>query len=527
MNPAACSWWIHSSYGSRVNRAWGVVAAQTLSCRTFNFELQAGRDRRSHRAVASRNAHSFELSQARPLLEFEHGPAHVLVQALCAAADVRGCGGGGPPASPLALPRFSGRQEDSGTDRADERGGPAGVPCFPTRWPAPRICPAKSRFPITHWCGKTIRDCLEERDGCRHARGGIAALGNRPGFGSLARDLTEPSPLALEALKRASPMPIWTTPPLEERRTQAVMARRWIDAGRGGRHRAAGPGSRRQGSGPRHGPDAATGDELCDALSWLTFLSDSEVSKNHEWPRLIGGAHRTGAGKCVSRPPGHRKLWVNTDQRGLFEPQNAVLGRGIGGHHSRAARGAGAGNGRAAWRAPGSVDASAAPWRLAAPRDRRFLRWRGRFTSDAAGEEWCERRLAGAHPSLQPSSGCALKSNRCRHGTFCAFLFDWQRVLPEARLAGVGCGGRPCWRNSRASRRRRAGGESDILPAPNRGIRSALAGRALPRRPLRLGAACRARRGDQDLAAGPIRTTPITLLARRNAKVWSELGQPT
>src|SRR5439155_21246958 len=34
------------------------------------------------------------------------------------------------------------------------------------------------------------------------------------------------------------------------------------------------------------------------------------------------------------------------------------------------------------------------------------------------------------------------------------------------------------------------------------------------------------RRSDQDLSAGPVRATPITLLARRNAKVWSGLGQP-
>ena len=45
----------------------------------------------------------------------------------------------------------------------------------------------------------------------------------------MARDLTEPSPLALEALN-ARPYAYLDDAPLEERRTQAVMSRRWIDA---------------------------------------------------------------------------------------------------------------------------------------------------------------------------------------------------------------------------------------------------------------------------------------------------------
>ena len=44
----------------------------------------------------------------------------------------------------------------------------------------------------------------------------------------VARDLTEPSPLALEALT-ARPYAYLDDAPLEERRTQAVMSRRWID----------------------------------------------------------------------------------------------------------------------------------------------------------------------------------------------------------------------------------------------------------------------------------------------------------
>ncbi len=43
----------------------------------------------------------------------------------------------------------------------------------------------------------------------------------------VARDLTEPSPLALEVLS-ARPYAYLDDAPLEERRTQAVMGRRWL-----------------------------------------------------------------------------------------------------------------------------------------------------------------------------------------------------------------------------------------------------------------------------------------------------------
>ena len=44
----------------------------------------------------------------------------------------------------------------------------------------------------------------------------------------VTRDLTEPSPLALEVLS-ARPYAYLDDAPLEERRTQAVIGRRWLD----------------------------------------------------------------------------------------------------------------------------------------------------------------------------------------------------------------------------------------------------------------------------------------------------------
>ena len=74
---------------------------------------------------------------------------------------------------------------------------------------------------------QTIADCLERGDG--HRRPGAAArpASSRATIRVVARDLTEPSPLALEVLS-ARPYAYLDDAPLEERRTQAVMGRRWL-----------------------------------------------------------------------------------------------------------------------------------------------------------------------------------------------------------------------------------------------------------------------------------------------------------
>ena len=74
---------------------------------------------------------------------------------------------------------------------------------------------------------QTIDDCLHEAmdiDGLERVLSAI----ERGQIKVLARDLTEPSPLALEILA-ARPYAYLDDAPLEERRTQAVIARRWID----------------------------------------------------------------------------------------------------------------------------------------------------------------------------------------------------------------------------------------------------------------------------------------------------------
>ena len=101
----------------------------------------------------------------------------------------------------------------------------------------------------------------------------------------IARDLTEPSPLALEVLS-ARPYAYLDDAPLEERRTQAVMSRRWMDP-----QSAADLGKLDAEAIARvraeAWPDAGSADELHDALLWLTYLTATEAAAGAGWRALL------------------------------------------------------------------------------------------------------------------------------------------------------------------------------------------------------------------------------------------------
>src|SRR5262249_20910760 len=125
---------------------------------------------------------------------------------------------------------------------------------------------------------QAIVDCLNEAMDIE----GLERLLARLEAGEIrvvTRDLTEPSPLALEVLS-ARPYAYLDDAPLEERRTQAVISRRWRareDASDIGR---LDPEAIVRVRGEAW-PDPATADELHDALVWLGFFGADETQP--EW----------------------------------------------------------------------------------------------------------------------------------------------------------------------------------------------------------------------------------------------------
>ncbi len=498
---------IHSSFGSRVNRAWGLSLRKRF-CRTFNFELQAAATE-DHVVLSLTQAHSFDLADASRYLNSKT-VRPLLIQALC-AAPMFGVRWRWDAGIALALPRFrGGRKVPAQIARMNAEDLLAAV--FPDQVACAENLPGDIEIPDHPLVRQTIRDCLEDAmdvDSFEEVLRGIESGRIRV----IARDLTEPSPLALEALN-VRPYAYLDDAPLEERRTQAVIGRRWIDAAA-----AADLGRLDEQAIARvreeAWPDAATADELCDALSWLTFLTDPEVRANDAWPRLIDElvAQRRVMNIEVA---GHPAVWVAVERRGWFEPAlpssdpalvEIVRGRleGLG---------------------PVTVAALAQPLGLATGRvagalaalEAEGFAMRGRFTAANGGEEWCERRLlARIHRHTVKRLRAEIEPVQARD--LLRFLFEWQRVLPDRRMRGADSVA-AVLAQLEGFEAPAAAWESDILPA-----------RIAEYDPHWLDEHCRAgrfvwarlagRKAGPHQGAGPIRSTPITMLARRNVGAWS------
>src|SRR5258705_9509900 len=139
---------------------------------------------------------------------------------------------------------------------------------FPDQVACAENLPGELEIPDHPLVRQTIRDCLEE---AMDIEGFEQLLRNLESgkIQAVARDVVEPSPLALEVLS-ARPYAYLDDAPLEERRTQAVLIRRWLDP-----EAAADIGrldpeaiARVQ---AEAWPQAANADELHDALVWLGF----------------------------------------------------------------------------------------------------------------------------------------------------------------------------------------------------------------------------------------------------------------
>ena len=514
---------IHSAFGSRVNRAWGLSLRKRF-CRTFNFELQAAATE-DHIVLSLTHAHSFELADVARYLN-SNSVRQVLVQALCAAPmfEVRWRWDAGIS---LALPRFrGGKKIPPQIARMNAEDLLASV--FPDQVACAENLPGEIEIPDHPLVRQTIRDCLEDAMDINSFEGVLRRLESGD-IRVVACDLTEPSPLALEALN-ARPYAYLDDAPLEERRTQAVMSRRWLDP-----ESAADIGKLDPEAIARvraeAWPDATTPDELHDALLWLTFLTEEERRRNAAWPSLMDGLAEQGRVARISW--GHAAVWVATERRVLFEPLpvsdeslvEIVRGRLEG---------------------LGPVTASAIADSLALPASRinialaaleaEGFALRGRFGLDAArglgvaADEWCERRLlARVHRYTVKRLRAEIEPVLPRD--FLRFLCEWQRVLPESRMQGSDA--LAAVLTQLEGFEAPAGAwETEIIPSrmaeyepqwldedcrAGRLVWTRLAARATPQSAAHLAGAERGR------GASPIRSTPITLLARRNVPLWAAL----
>jgi ATP-dependent Lhr-like helicase len=351
----------------------------------------------------------------------------------------------------------------------------------------------------------------------------------------VARDLTEPSPLAHEILN-ASPWAFLDDAPLEERRTQAVVSRRWLDpetAADLGRLDAAAIERVRD----EARPDPADADELHDALvtgGWLP----AEECEAAGWGRWLEELSAEGRAAVMALGQGEgRSLWIAAERLPelgaayreatfapplappprlagrAWEPEEAVreLVRSrmdVVGPVTAATLAAESGLPR------GAVDAA-----LAALEGEGAV-LRGRFTPGAPADaevEWCERRLL-ARIHRYTLHRLRREIEPVGRADLARFLLVWQRVAPEERgegpqalaavleqLAGFAA---PA-----------AAWEGEVLPA-----------RVADYDPAWLDALCLSGRFVWCRAtpppggrSAPLRTTPITFLPRAELAHWRQV----
>ncbi|MDP9089904.1 MAG: DEAD/DEAH box helicase [Pseudomonadota bacterium] len=497
---------IHSPFGSRVNRAWGLSLRKRF-CRTFNFELQAAATE-DHIVLSLTHAHSFDLADVARYLN-SNSVRQVLIQALCAAPmfEVRWRWDAGMA---LALPRFrGGKKIPPQIARMNAEDLLASV--FPDQVACAENLAGEIAVPDHPLVRQTIRDCLEEAMDIDEFEAVLRRL-ESGAIRVVAKDLTEPSPLALEALT-ARPYAYLDDAPLEERRTQAVMSRRWLDPSEAADIGKLDPDAIARVRAEAW-PDAGTPDELHDALLWLTFMTEEESRSNPAWPLLIEDLALQNRVSRIALQ--NREVWVAAERRALFGSLDDSLVDIVRG------RLAGLGPVTAAQIADSlGVSETQIDGALASVEAQGAV-LRGQFTGQSDEEEWCERGLlARIHRYTVKRLRAEIEPVAARD--FLRFLSEWQRVTPAARMQGS---------DALAAVLAQLEGfespagawETEVLPSriteyePQWLDEHCRAGRFIW---TRLAARSGARAEDSGRGASPIRSTPIVFLARRNVPCWS------
>ena len=435
---------IHSPYGSRLNRAFG-LALRKRFCRRFNFELQAAA--LEDCVVLSLGAtHSFDLDEVAAYLRATT-VRQVLTQALLDA-----------PVFPthwrwvtniaLAVKRFrNGRKVPAQFQRTDAEDLVAVV--FPDQLACVENIRGEREVPDHPLVNQAIWDCLHEVMDIT----GLEQLLERIESGDVqwvGRDLVAPSPLAEEIIN-ARPYAFLDDAPAEERRTLAVQTRAAAPRDEPRDYSVLDPAAV-EAVREEAWPNASAPDELHDALVCGGFLTDAEIAAGGTgWRQAIDRLAADARATRV-RAPG-LDLWCAAERLGeirlllpdasqspsvapvnwsglsdddparalveIFRSRLEILGP------VSAARLA----------APLALTPDQAAVALETLRQEGFA-VAGRFDQRETAEQWCDRRL------LARIHRYTLKTLRARVepvslSAWLRFLFEWQHLDAAGRVEGA------------------------------------------------------------------------------------------
>ncbi|HET6863185.1 MAG TPA: DEAD/DEAH box helicase, partial [Pyrinomonadaceae bacterium] len=439
---------LHSPFGSRLNRAWG-LALRKRFCRTFNFELQAAATEDAI-VLSLGPTHSFPLDDVFHYLKSQT-VRQLLCQALLDAPMWNIRWRWNASRSLAVLRRRGGKKIPAQLQRMDAEDLLTAI--FPDQVAcAENLAGGVREIPSHPLVDQTVKDCLEEAmdiDGLEKLLGSI----ERNERNLFARDVIEASPLAQEILN-ARPYAYLDDAPLEERRTRAVFQRRWLDpqtAGDLGKLDQSAIDRVRE----EVWPEPRNADELHDALVELGFITAAE---GVSWQSLFSALNvdrRAAVMKVATGDPNRPEtdLWVAAERLPQLsaayrivdlEPPIAApesIARTVYSEEEALAeiiRGRLEGIGPIT--APDLVATSGLS-KLQI--DTALLRLesegfviRGHFTPGTSETEWCARRLLSRIHSytlnrlrqeIEPVSGA----------DFIRFLLAWQKVAPEHQMEGA------------------------------------------------------------------------------------------
>lgn len=535
---------VHSPFGSRLNRAWG-LALRKRFCRKFNFELQAAATEDAI-VLSLGPTHSFPLADVFGYLR-STTVRELLIQALLDAPmfAIRWRWNGNRALA--ILRRRGGTKVPAQLQRIDAEDLLAAV--FPDQVACGENLVGDREIPDHPLVNQTIRDCLEEAMDIEGLEELLRSI-ERGDRHLVARDLSEPSPLAQEILS-ARPYAFLDDAPLEERRTQAVISRRWLDP-----ETASDLGTLDQSAIDRvreeSWPEARNADELHDALLQLGFLTEEEGTRGlAPWQvgqPVEGGEGETGWGEffaelvserraCVlSVWEGGPRFWVAAERlshlvavypSAKLEPAIADPGAGAESCSPEEAlveilRGRlealGPTTARALAESSG-IPLSDIEIALTALESEGFV-MRGRFTPGVEETEWCVRRLL-ARIHRYTLNRLRQEIEAVSSADFIRFLLVWQRLAPDHHGEGPD-GVAAVIDQLEGFESPAAGWEGEILPS-----------RVTDYEPEWLDALCLSGRvvwarltPPKGVGSVPIRSTPIALLNRRNFAAWDSFFPP-
>lgn len=516
---------IHSPYGSRINRAWG-LALRKRFCRTFNFELQAAATEDAI-ILSLSTSHSFPLAEVWRYLH-SASAEQVLIQALL-DAPLFGVRWRWIATTALALPRMAGgRKVAPQLQRMKSDDLLATV--FPDQVACLENIVGEREIPDHPLVRQTLDDCLHE---AMDSEGWLVLLRRMEGgeVELLARDLPAPSPLAMEILG-ARPYAFLDDAPLEERRTQAVLARRWSDPESADDLGALDPEAIAAVC-EEAWPEARSADELHEALTALGCIAEAETVAQSQWGEWLAELAR--GGRATRMEVAHdRFLWLPLERLMLlravypqapFQPHLQAPGGYDQPIEEEAAlveliraRLSGFGPLPVALIArPLALPASAVAAALVRLESQGYV-MRGRFSAGAVEEEWCERHLL-ARIHRYTVKRLRREIEPVERVDFMRFLADWQHLSATTRMQG---------REALATvveqlegfQAAAAAWEADLLPARLKDYGGTW-----------LDELCRSGRivwtrlaGRLRAGGGPVRGTPIVLLPRRQLPTWYALA---